>query len=372
MMRALWTSSGDFQKRFPCCRRRRGGPHLASAVVLGDDVLTGQILRCISIGSLQMLSMTNRLWLDWAFRLASNVDVDMASWPFAVTEWHKYKRRPRLCLSPSLVSDFNTMRLDKQDWKNPELKDSMVTDSDLEVALRRFGTTQLARLVASSSSLRSSSICWALKSFSKLQELCLSSCGSGKLGAEVQTSLDLCTSLRLLHLDRVQLRPPPAEGLSELIVGRRVMQDLWALGHFQQLRVLNLSSDAFMNTALGLSHPGSQFQFQNDKVYCWLLETFKQCDRLQEIQIYAVTEVTNEMLAVLMEHVSDLRKFAGCHTKNVHTFGSIDFPFKGGARSLDAGSLSAEATDAFRAHFPAASIFVDDVLADTSRDWPGT
>lgn len=361
--------------RFPfCCRRRR--PQHCCAAVLADDVLTAQILSCASIGSLQMLSMTNKAWLERAYRLASEVDIDMGSWPFAVTELRKHR------LGRFLFCDWDWNGMASgQTWKSTELKDSRVGDADLQAALRRFQPSQLARLVASSSSLSSSSVRWALESFSGLRELCLSTCGSGKLGAEVQASLEICTSLRSFHLDRVQLRPPAsARGLSELIVGRQVMQDLWPLGHFQQLRVLNVSNEAFVDPAFSLRYgldailAELRSPSQNEQVYRWLLETFKQCCNLQEIQLYLVVQVTNEMLAVLMEHVPDLKQFRGCHTSPLHTIRSIDFPFVDATRPLNAGGLSTEATAAFEALFPAANLFIDNVyeelmLADS--DWSG-
>ena len=282
----------------------------------------------------------------------TDAQVDMGSWKCAHRRAGSHLAFDLgMCLFPG-AKFGRTITLAGQTWKSPELQNSEVGDDDLKAALRRFRTGQVARLVASSSSLHSSSVRWALESFSGLQELCLSACGSAKMGAEVQASLDLCTSLRSLHLDRVQLRPPPAKGLRELIVGRQVMRDFWVLGHFPQLRVLNVSSKAFINATCGQKH-------------LWLLKTFKECRSLEEVQVYSAAEVTNEMLAVLMQHVPDLKKFSGCHTSPFVDFGrTVDFPFEGGARRLDAGSLCTEATDAFTAHFPAADIFIDDVYAE--------
>lgn len=326
------------------------GPGRLRSAVVENDVLLVQILSFASLGTLQLLSMANKRWLDRAYSLSSEVAVDMDAWPFARTELGK------------TLKVQNQIRVGGQLWTNPMiLKDSKVRDADLLLALKRFRPTQLARLAASSSCLSSSSVSRALTSFSHLRELSLSSCGSGKLGAEVQASLDLCTCLKNLHLDSVQLKPPRSAGLSELIVGRTVMQDLWPLDYFQHLRVLNLSEWAFVNKDLCATNHVST---QNLQVHDWLLETFKRCRALQEIQIYAVTQVTNEMLAVLIENLADLWKFAGFRRHPFFFSRFVEFPFPDGARSLHAGCLSAEATAAFEAYFPAASIMIDDIYAE--------
>ena len=139
------------------------------------------------------------------------------------------------------------------------------------------------------------------------------------------------------------------------------MQDLWPLDYFQHLRVLNLSEWAFVNKDLCATNHVST---QNLQVHDWLLETFKRCRALQEIQIYAVTQVTNEMLAVLIENLADLWKFAGFRRHPFFFSRFVEFPFPDGARSLHAGCLSAEATAAFEAYFPAASIMIDDIYAE--------
>ena len=346
-----------------CCKRRKDICQMYCKVVLCEDVLTGHILRYTSMGSLQMLSMTSKHWLERAYRLVSEVEVDMASWPFAVTELRKTRDLFGLDFS------FDLDSLDG--WKSTKLRDSKVKDADLFAALKRFQVPQVARLVLSSSSLSASSFCWALETFSHLRELCLSTGGSSTLGAECQAALEKCCSLESLHLDQVQLRPPStAKGLKELIVGQRVMQEWWSLGNFQHLRILNLDSNMLHRVVIESEQVPAFLIAEGVRVraYAWLLETFRCCRFLQEINIYAVTEVTNQLLATLMEHVQDLRKFAGCRQNLMMLGQSIDFPFPDGPRPLSAGDLTLEATEAFKAHFSSASIFIDDVYGEMLLD----
>lgn len=187
------------------------------------------------------------------------------------------------------------------------------------------------------------------------------------MGAECQAALEKCCSLEFLHLDQVQLRPPStAKGLKELIVGRGVMKEWWTLGNFRDLRILNLDSHMFYSSLVESPQLPVFFLTRSTtqvRANALLLETFRQCRFL--INIYAVAQVTNEMLATLMEHVQDLRKFAGSRTSLMMPNHLIDFPFHDGPRALAAGDLASEATEAFKGHFPSASIFIDDVYAET-------
>ncbi|CAJ1341487.1 unnamed protein product [Effrenium voratum] len=151
---------------FSCCKRRRVAPRtfIFCELVLNEDELTARILGYASPGALQMLGMTNKLWQKRSYALASAVQVDMNSWPFALTELRDARKIFRLELSS----------LDELDgFKEQQLKDSKVTDADLSAALRRFGSTQVAGLVLSSSKLSSSATSQALATFhSNLQESC--------------------------------------------------------------------------------------------------------------------------------------------------------------------------------------------------------
>ena len=111
------------------------GPGRLRSAVVENDVLLVQILSFASLGTLQLLSMANKRWLDRAYSLSSEVAVDMDAWPFARTELGK------------TLKVQNQIRVGGQLWTNPMiLKDSKVRDADLLLALKRFRPTQLGSI----------------------------------------------------------------------------------------------------------------------------------------------------------------------------------------------------------------------------------
>ena len=148
-------------------------------------------------GSLQFLSMTSKTWLKQAYSGASAVEVDMKDWPFSVTELRRESARRQ---GELFFEDFDINVMPMEGLKKTSLRDSRVANRDLNLALRNFKSPQLRKLVASSSSLTSASVSWALDTFaSGLQKVALSSCRSGRLGAEIQESLEKCQGLLSLH-----------------------------------------------------------------------------------------------------------------------------------------------------------------------------
>ena len=343
--------------RFRCCRRRLSSPGISGHGVNLPEVLAllpvNEILAFTSVGSLQLLSMTSKTWLKQAYSGASAVEVDMKDWPFSVTELRREsaKRQGEL-----LFEDFDINVMPMQGLKKTSLRDSRVENRDLNLALRNFKSPQLRKLVCSSSSLTSASVSWALDTFaSGLQEVALSSCRSGGLGAEIQESLEKCQGLLSLHLEHVELTPPKSAKLQELIVGNGVMSQLWPPTYFQHLQSLNFA-------------PGSVSVGSDQEVHNWFLEIFKRGTQLRVINIYSVTQVTNGMLAVLMQHVPHLQQFCGCHTRPLLFLPPVDFPFSNGPEAVQAGALSPLAVEAFKGRFADAKIFIDDVEDDYEED----
>ena len=342
--------------RLRCCRRRLSSPGISDHRAVPEVLAllpVNQILAFTSVGSLQLLSMTSKTWLKQAYSGASAVEVDMKDWPFSVKELRREgaKRRGEL-----FFEDYDSLtRMPMEGLKETSLYDSRVANGALNLALRNFNSPQLRKLVASSSSLTSASVSWALDTFAGgLQEVALSSCRSGKLGVEIQESLEKCQGLLSLHLEHVKLTPPKRAKLQELIVGNGVMSSLWPPTYFQHLQSLNFA-------------PGSVSVGSDQEVHNWFLEIFKRGQQLRVINIYSATQVTNGMLAVLMQHVPHLQKFCGCHTRPLW-LQFVDFPFSSGPEAVAAGSLSQSAVDAFNGRFADAKIFIDDVYGELLED----
>ena len=334
-----------------CCRRRVREP-VSVEVVLEEDIWK-QILSFCSLGSLQMMSMANKTWLTQAYVVAT-VDVDMKDWPFCIKQLKGDRAKQR---GEFFLEDFD---LTADERLPSSLKDSGATDTDLKLALGRLRSTQLRKLVASSSLLTSSSVCWVLDTFADgLQELSLS--GRFLVGAEIQASLEKCLALSSLHVEHVEVHPPLSANLVQLTVGSGVMSELWPHTYFQHLQVLS-----FIPNVRLCPHRSPV------EVHDWFLHVFEHSHQLREISIYNVTQVTNRMLAVLLENVPNLKKFSGCYTgptiQEILAFRDVMFPFSNGPRALAGGSLATEAVDAFKAAFPNGEIFIDDVYTDMLND----
>lgn len=360
------TRSQKHVNRLRCCRRRLSSPGISDHGVNLPDVLAllpvNHILAFTSVGSLQVLSMTSKTWLKQAYSGASPVEVDMKDWPFSVTELKRERARGQGNLwidhldFDHLDFDLTPGNMEGLSLKKTSLPDSRVANSDLNLALRNFKPPQLRKLVASSSSLTSASVSWALDTFaSGIQEVALSSCGSGRLGVEIQESLEKCQGLLSLHLEHVKLTPPKSAKLQELIVGDGVMSQLWPPTYFQHVQSLNFA-------------PQSVSVGSDEEVHNWFLEIFKRGKQLKVINIYYATEVTNGMLAVLMQHVPHLQQFCGCHTRPLWSLQPVDFPFSSGPEAVQAGALSPLAVEAFKGRFADAKIFIDDVYGEALED----
>ena len=360
------TPSQKHVNRLRCCRRRLSSPGIFDHGANLPDVLAllpvNHILAFTSVGSLQVLSMTSKTWLKQAYNGASPVEVDMKDWPFSVTELKRERARRQGNLWIDHLDfdhlDFDLTRgnMEGLSLKKTSLPDSRVANSDLNLALRNFKPPQLRKLVASSSSLTSASVSWALDTFaSGIQEVALSSCGSGRLGVEIQESLEKCQGLLSLHLEHVKLTPPKSAKLQELIVGHGVMSQLWPPTYFQHLQSLNFA-------------PQSVSVGSDEEVHNWFLEIFKRGKQLKVINIYDATEVTNGMLAVLMQHVPHLQQFCGCHTRPLWSLQPVDFPFSSGPEAVQAGALSPLAVEVFKGRFADAKIFIDDVYGEALED----
>ena len=335
-----------------CCRRRATALTRHKVDALSDEVVIQQILLHCSVGSIQLLSMASTRYLHDTYRLASEVDVDMKDWPFALKEWQKECERKRIGFLFELELFSNIM------GGPSRLPDSKTTDAELRVALGRLRPTQLRQLVVGSSLLTSSSLCWALDTFaSGLQEVSVSSCGSGKLvGAEVQAALAKCPRLSSLHVEHVEMTPPAAS-LRRLSVGACVMKSqLWQSRPFANLQVLGFIPSTYL--------PGGTAE-----IHAWFIGIFENSPELREIDIYHCVEVTNKMLAVLMLSVPKLSKFCGCHANHLHLYpAQVEFPFSDGPRALPSGGLHPSALESFIERFPAANIFVDDVFSEMQDD----
>ena len=151
------------------------------------------------------------------------------------------------------------------------------------------------------------------------------------------------------------MTPPKSAKLQELIVGHGVMSQLWPPTYFQHLQSLNFA-------------PQSVSVGSDEEVHNWFLEIFKRGKQLRVINIYYATEVTNGMLAVLMQHVPHLQQFCGCHTRPLLFLQLVDFPFSNGLEAVEAGALSPLAVEAFKGHFADAKIFIDDVYGEALED----
>ena len=341
--------------RLRCCRRRLSSPRISDHGAVPEVLAllpVNEILAFTSVGSLQLLSMTCKTWLKQAYSGASAVEVDMKDWPFSVTELRRERARRQGDL---WIEDFDINVMPMKGLKKTSLRDSRVADRDLNLALRNFKSPQLRKLVASSSSLTSASVSWALDTFaSGLQEVALSSCRSGRLGAEIQESLEKCQGLLSLHLEHVKLTPPKSAKLQELIVGNGVISELWPPIYFQHLQSLNFA-------------PGSVSVGSDQEVHNWFLQIFKRGMQLRVINIHSATQVTNGMLAVLMQHVPHLQQFCGSHTRPVF-LQLVDFPFSSGPEAVEAGELSPLAVEAFKGRFADAKIFIDNVYGEAAEE----
>eukprot|EP00438_Fugacium_kawagutii_P030100 Skav228189 [mRNA] locus=scaffold3933:490161:491421:+ [translate_table: standard] len=269
-----------------CCRRRNGEASVSKdEAALHDEVLVKEILSFCSMGSLQLLGMTNKTWLNRTNQtLASleSVTVDMNDWPFCMKELRDQMRHQTGWISFDFSSDSHLGPV--------SVKDSRVTDADLRLALGKFRSTQLTQLVLSSSLITPAGVCWVLDTFAHgLRELAISSCKSGNLASgQVQASLEKCVNLCSLHLEEALLNPPRAARLQSLILGSNVMawQQMWPINHFQHLQVLSFVP----NTRFCIA-PRNLFLFHLDPasdevVYQWFLSIFRQCIHLREINIY--------------------------------------------------------------------------------------
>lgn len=152
----------------------------------------------------------------------------------------------------------------------------------------------------------------------------------------------------------MKLTPPKSAKLQELIVGHGVMSQLWPPTYFQHLQSLNFA-------------PKSASVGSDEEVHNWFLEIFKRGKQLRVINIYHATEVTNGMLAVLMQHVPHLQQFSGSYTRPL-ILQLVDFPFSSGPEAVQAGALSPSAVEAFKGRFADAKIFIDDVENDYEED----
>ena len=197
------TPSQKHVNRLRCCRRRLSSPGISEHRVNLPDVLAllpvNHILAFTSVGSLQVLSMTSKTWLKQAYNGASPVEVDMTE-----LKRERARRQGDLWIADFDFDSFDLTpgNMEGLRLKKTRLPDSRVANRDLNLALRNFKPPQLRKLVASSSSLTSASVSWALDTFaSGLQEVALSSCGSGRLGVEIQESLEKCQGLLSLHLE---------------------------------------------------------------------------------------------------------------------------------------------------------------------------
>jgi len=137
-------------------------------------------------------------------------------------------------------------------------------------------------------------------------------------------------------------------------VGNGVMSQLWPPTYFQHLQSLNFA-------------PGSVSVGSDQEVHNWFLEIFKRGTQLRVINIYSATQVTNGMLAVLMQHVPHLQQFCGSYTRPL-ILQLVDFPFSSGPEAVQAGALSPSVVEAFKGRFADAKIFIDDVEDDYEED----
>jgi len=356
------------------------------AAVLNEDELFSLIATWLSQGSLQLLSMTSRFWLDRAYKLAAEAwsVVDMAAWPFAARErelerrqmWfsrrikemeQRWKQRQEAGL-PIFSAEDNIhadsrheyiLRITEEELTRPrslsvsggrhksELRDASFRDDELASALRRIPCGKIQRLSTCSSLLTTTGFCQSLQLHAtRLLELCVSDCQSGNLrGVDLQAALDRCVSLRALELYGVQAFPPTAaHGLQELILGNRVsLPPAGMARQFPDLRVMRLSG-------------------------AWpeelLLEFFGTCSELRDIHIMnCECVVSHKMLACLMTHTPRLEHFCGYRDGLGGMIGmqgaTVMFPFAEGEEHVPAAGLSIMAVDAFKQRFPAADIYVD-------------
>eukprot|EP00929_Paragymnodinium_shiwhaense_P077297 TRINITY_DN39806_c0_g2_i1.p1 TRINITY_DN39806_c0_g2~~TRINITY_DN39806_c0_g2_i1.p1 ORF type:complete len:388 (-),score=51.45 TRINITY_DN39806_c0_g2_i1:7-1170(-) len=371
---------------------------LAEAV-LQDDTLFQVIGMFASQGSLQMLSMSGRSWLKRAYDVptAAWSFVDMAAWPFGLkeiqhtrkqAEKRERKRQRRqehehlreriregavICVDEydaiiaESFSDFSSgdedvfphsISLAPQgflggDWyKRSSLNDTNVLDKDLEAALKRIAPGAVLRLAVSSSAVTASAVCRALHVHGAgLLQLCLNGCGPQRLRSDaLQGCLNGCAALQSLELHGVGLNlPSAATGLTELMLGQDIPEEVVAQAkEFPALRTLKVA---------GLRPVG-------DLSTACFLEIFRACEELRDVRIYAATQVTNEMLACLMQHTQHLERFCGSRNRIVPSLGMVPFAVNGAEVRLPCGGLSREAYEACCHHFRDAEVQVDDILSE--------
>eukprot|EP00927_Polykrikos_kofoidii_P030239 TRINITY_DN26047_c0_g1_i1.p1 TRINITY_DN26047_c0_g1~~TRINITY_DN26047_c0_g1_i1.p1 ORF type:complete len:370 (+),score=50.33 TRINITY_DN26047_c0_g1_i1:54-1163(+) len=351
------------------------------SAVLHHEELFATISSFASQGSLQVLSMTSRSWLDRAYRVAaaSWAVLDMSLWPFAVTEMrqerriaknrkkedeHQHRGHQQAAAAndpcdPAIGEEIDFEAIigfsaDENFWfLRSDLVDARVSDEELHAAVRRLIPGTLQRLVACSSLLTAQGVCRALHVHGdRLLGLCLSDCGSQCLvGSEIQASLNKCTKLRFLELHGVQATPPlTALKLQDLRLGKDVpTAALEVMYHFPNLRTLMVA------------HRVKEARPEP------FLRTFKACAELQEVDIHGAVQVTNEMLACVMEHTAKLKLFRGSGTRTCRR-PFVDLPFQSGSRRVAGGALHDEVCIAFQQHFPQADISVEGAFTEMTTE----
>jgi len=97
----------------------------------------------------------------------------------------------------------------------------------------------------------------------------------------------------------------------------------------------------------------------------FVLDIVRRCSELRHIDTFnCELQVSHEMLACLMMCTPHLERFSGNRRglglfQEIHPQDTVIFPFPEGEQRVAAESLTLDAIEAFKRHFPAADIFVD-------------